>query len=42
MQWPLEAIDPYFHAGSEQDEKPVSMSSSAEKDSGYKIGHMFG
>lgn len=37
MQWPLEAIDPYFHASSEQEEKVVSMSSSAEKDSEYNI-----
>lgn len=32
MEWPMEAIDPYLHTGSEQDEKSVSVSSSAEKD----------
>ena len=36
-QWPLEAIDPYLHAGGEPDEKSVSMSSSAEKDSEHDI-----
>ncbi|XP_065912772.1 protein FAM227B-like [Dysidea avara] len=32
MQWPLEALDPYLHAGSEQDDKTLPKSASAEKD----------
>ena len=40
-QWPLEAIDPYLHTGSEQDEKSVSISSSAEKDSEHDIDKHF-
>ena len=37
MEWPLEEIDPYFHVGSEHEEKTVSVSSSAEKDSEHTI-----
>ena len=33
MQWSLEALDPYLHASSEQDDKTLQKSASAEKDS---------
>ena len=40
MQWPLEALDPYLHAGSEQDDKTLPKSASAEKDSECKMGYL--